>query len=112
MRSSWSLKKVLTRFRTRKLVAVACYLGIVSLLMMAWSVLFKAALPIVVGMGFGQVVGVIAFLLYALAVLGDIYRGDVDEVIPPSHAGRATFVDGGSDAGEPTDSPASSDARR
>ena len=40
MRSSWSLKRVLTRLRTRKLVAVACYLGIVSLLMMAWSAAF------------------------------------------------------------------------
>lgn len=84
MKIAFEPKKVLTRFRTRKLIAVACYLGILSLLMMAWSVLFKAALPIVIGMGFGQALGVVAFLLYALAVLGDIYRGDVDEVIPPS----------------------------
>lgn len=84
MKSQFELKKVLTKFRTRKLVAVACYLGIISLVMMAWSVMYKAALPIVVGMGFGQAIGVLAFLLYALAVLGDIYRGDVDEVIPPS----------------------------
>lgn len=113
MRPAFEPRKILTRFRTRKLVTVACCLGIVSLLMMAWSVLFKAALPIVVGMGFGQVLGVIAFLLYALAVFGDIYRGDVDEVIPPSHErSRVTVVDGGSDAAEPTDSPASSDAAR
>jgi len=81
-------KTWLTKFRTRKLVAVACYLGILSLVMMAWSALYTAALPVVIGMGFGQVIGVIAFLLYALAVFGDIYRGDVDEVIPPSRESR------------------------
>lgn len=81
MTSRFHPKRLLTRFRTRKLVAIACSLGIVSLVMMAWSVLYKAALPIVIGMGFGQVLGVLAFLLYGLAVVGDIYRGDVDEVV-------------------------------
>lgn len=78
------LEKVLTHFRTRLLIRIACYLGLLALLMMSWSVLDPSALPVVVGMGFGQVVGVLAFGLYAIAVLGDIYRGDVDEVIPPS----------------------------
>ena len=65
------MKNIIGRIPVEKLIRVACYLAIVSLLVMIWSVLDAAALPVVLGMSVGQGLGVIAFLCFLLAVLGD-----------------------------------------
>ncbi|MCA9623911.1 MAG: hypothetical protein KC731_33040 [Myxococcales bacterium] len=83
----------LTRYRTRWLVRAACYIGIVSLLLMCWSAISPQALPVVVGMSLGQGLGVVAFLLYATAVFGDIYRGDVADTIPPSSRSQSGITE-------------------
>jgi hypothetical protein len=83
------VKKLIARISglsADRLVRIACYIGIVSLLLMSWSALVPAALPIVVGMSLGQTLGVVAFLFYVLAILYEMRRkappephADVDE---------------------------------
>lgn len=66
------MKKVVVRIArlpSERLVRIACYVGIVALLLMSWSALVPAALPIVIGMSLGQALGVVAFLFYVLAIL-------------------------------------------
>jgi hypothetical protein len=60
--------------KQRLLVRGACWLASVALLLMAWSVIHSAALPVVLGMSVGQGLGVLAFACYALAVLIDLRR--------------------------------------
>jgi MFS family permease len=62
------------RWHVRALVRIACAIGIVALLLMAWSAIEPAALPIVVGMSVGQGLGVLAFGCYLLAILTDMAR--------------------------------------
>jgi hypothetical protein len=62
------------RWHVYGLIRVACYLGVVSMGLMCWSVLRPAALPVVIGMSVGQGLGVLAFLCYLLAVINDISR--------------------------------------
>ncbi len=69
------------RLGVRRLVALACYLGIGALLMMAWSVIDPRALPVVLGMSVGQGLGVMAFACFALAVVLDARRAS--EALPP-----------------------------
>ncbi len=78
------IRKLLKRFTIGSLVRVACYLAIVSLLLMMWSVLHAAALPVVLGMSVGQGIGVIAFLCFAGAVLADARRASAVEPAPDS----------------------------
>ncbi len=62
------------RWHVRALVRLACAIGIVALLLMVWSALEPAALPIVVGMSVGQGLGILAFGFYLLAILTDMAR--------------------------------------
>lgn len=68
------MKKIIGRVPIQTLIRVACYLAIVSLSLMVWSVLDSAALPVVLGMSVGQGLGVLAFFCFLLAVLGDAQR--------------------------------------
>jgi hypothetical protein len=70
------IRRLLSRSSSTRLVRLGCYFGIVGMLLMSWSVLYKAALPVVIGMSFGQIFGGVAMVLYGLAVLGEIYRDD------------------------------------
>ena len=79
--------RVIGRFRVHFLVRVACWLAVVSLALMVWSVLRPAALPIVIGMSVGQALGVLAFLCYLLAVITDIRRAPPASEAPPSSVG-------------------------
>ena len=75
------------RWHVHGLIRVACYLGVVSLGLMCWSVLRPAALPVVIGMSVGQGLGVIAFLCYLLAVVNDVSRAPPASEAPPSSTG-------------------------
>lgn len=68
------IKKIIGRFPVAALIRVACYLGIVALGLMVWSVVMPTALPVVIGMSVGQGIGILAFLCFLLAVLGDTQR--------------------------------------
>jgi hypothetical protein len=58
----------------RWLIRAACWLATGALLLMAWSVIEPAALPVVLGMSVGQGLGVLAFGCFALAVLLDVRK--------------------------------------
>jgi hypothetical protein len=75
------------RVRVHGLIRVACYLAIAALALMVWSVLRPAALPVVIGMSVGQVLGVLAFLCYILAVLTDVRRAPPASIAPSSSFG-------------------------
>jgi hypothetical protein len=50
---------------------VACVLCLISLALMAWSILDPAPVPVVVAMSVGQVFGTLGLLLYGVVVLRD-----------------------------------------
>lgn len=64
----------ITRFDPARTVHLACVIGLVALLLMAWSVLAPSPLAVVVGMSLGHGLGVLAALLFGLAVFFDFRR--------------------------------------
>lgn len=68
------IKKIIGRFPVQTLIRVACYLAIVALGLMVWSVVVPTALPVVIGMSVGQGIGILGFLCFLLAILGDTQR--------------------------------------
>ena len=79
--------RVIGRFGVHFLIRIACWLAVVSLALMVWSVLRPAALPIVIGMSVGQGLGVLAFLCYLLAVVTDVRRAPPASEGPPPSTG-------------------------
>lgn len=59
------------RTRPEQVVRVACVLCLISLGLMAWSILDPAPIPVVVAMSVGQVFGTLGLLLYGVVVLRD-----------------------------------------
>jgi hypothetical protein len=55
-----------------KLVRVACWLGLVALALMVWSVLDPTVWPVLVALSLGQVLGTLSLLLYVIAVAKDL----------------------------------------
>ena len=68
------MMKLAPRWHVRTLIRVACYLALMALVLMIWSVLTPRALPVVIGMSVGQGVGVLALLCYLLAIFTDVSR--------------------------------------
>jgi hypothetical protein len=64
--------------RQRSVVTVAraaCWVALVGLAVMAASIIYPMPLLIIFATSVGQVIGVIAFLLYLLSILMDVIRG-------------------------------------
>ena len=57
------------------LVRVACWIALVGLAVLCASIVYPAPLLIIFAMSGGQVIGILAFLCYLLAVLMDVVRG-------------------------------------
>jgi hypothetical protein len=73
------LQSLSERWPPRTLVRAACFLSLASLAILALSILVPRALPVVFGMTLGQVLAVLAFGSYLLAVIGDAARTDEPE---------------------------------
>jgi hypothetical protein len=54
---------------------LACWIALVGLAVMAFSILDPAPLPVIFAMSIGQVIGILAFLCYLLSILLDVVRG-------------------------------------
>jgi hypothetical protein len=54
------------------LVRIACWLGLVALALMVWSVLDPTVWPVLVALSLGQVLGTVSLLLYVIAVAKDL----------------------------------------
>jgi hypothetical protein len=61
----------------RRLLVVACALGLVALGLMVWSVLSPTPLAVMVAMSIGQVIGTASLAMYVVAVLLDLRRARV-----------------------------------
>lgn len=63
-----------TRLDPARVVRFTCFVGLVALALMAWSVLSPSPLAVVVGMSLGHVLGVGAAALFGLAIYFDFRR--------------------------------------
>ena len=55
-----------------KLVRIACWLGLIALALMVWSVLDPTVWPVLVALSLGQVLGTLSLSLYVIAVARDL----------------------------------------
>ncbi len=65
----------MTRLRlpaSEKLVRAACWLALLALPMMVWSIFDPRVWPVLVALSIGQVVGTASFLLFLLVVARDL----------------------------------------
>ena len=57
---------------SEKLVRGACYLAIVALPLMVWSIFDKTVWPIMAALTIGQGIGTLSFLLFIIVVVRDL----------------------------------------
>jgi hypothetical protein len=55
-----------------KLVRIACFLGLVALALMAWSVVQPTVWPVLIALSLGQVLGTLSLGLYVIAIIRDL----------------------------------------
>jgi hypothetical protein len=72
-----------------RILRMACFLALVGIALMVWSLLDPTPMPVLVAMSVGQVFGTISFLAFLGVVVADLRR---------AHLGRAPV---------PTDPPGS-----
>jgi hypothetical protein len=66
------------RLRQRSIVftaRAACWVALVGLAVMCASIIYPMPLLIIFAMSVGQVIGMVAVLLYLVSILGDVIRG-------------------------------------
>jgi hypothetical protein len=63
---------------------VACVIALVALGLVVWSLLDERALPVVVAMSVGQVLGTLSLLIYLAVVLADLRRVRITDAPTPS----------------------------
>ena len=54
---------------------VACWLALVALVLIVWSLVHPAPLPVVFAMSVGQVIGTASFAFFLFAIIADIGPG-------------------------------------
>jgi hypothetical protein len=82
------------------MVRVACWIALVGLAVLCASIVYPAPLLIIFAMSGGQVIGIVAFLCYLLAVLMDVGRGAdrASDAPGPAHNFRVAKADDHGDA--------------
>jgi hypothetical protein len=53
---------------------IACVLTLVGLALMTWSMLQPTWMPVMLAMTLGQLVGTVAFAMFAFRIVGDLRR--------------------------------------
>lgn len=56
-------------------VRAACWVALAGLLVMCASIVYPMPLLVIFAMSVGQVIGIVAFLLYVLSIVMDVVRG-------------------------------------
>ncbi len=56
-----------------RLMRAACYLALLGLTLMIWSVFDPTVWPIMIAISLGQVIGTLSFLLFLLVVARDLH---------------------------------------
>lgn len=62
------------RIRMTTLLRISAVLTIIGLAMMVWSLLVPTPMPVMLAMSAGQAFGMLAFLLYIIAIVIDLRR--------------------------------------
>jgi hypothetical protein len=62
------------RVQMATLLRISAVLTIVGLAMMVWSLLVPTPMPVMLAMSAGQAIGILAFLLYIIAIVIDLRR--------------------------------------
>lgn len=62
----------LTLPANERLVRIACYLGLVALPMMVWSLFDPRVWPVMLALSVGQVIGTLSFALFLFVVARDL----------------------------------------
>lgn len=87
------------------LVRLACAFALVGLATFALSVFYPRPLVVIFSMSVGHVIGVVALLLYVLAVVLDIVRTTPPAELSVPPARTSEQEDGGDDESAPSDRP-------
>jgi len=93
------------RLRQRSIVftaRAACWVALVGLAVMCASIVYPMPLLIIFAMSVGQVIGMVAVLLYLVSILGDVIRGSDH---PPDEPGPARKFRASDAANAPTSAP-------
>ena len=67
-----------------RLTRAACWLALVGLAVISYSIISPRPLPVILAMSVGQAIGIMAFLCYLLAVVVDVGRHPARASRPPA----------------------------
>lgn len=76
------LIKFLNNASRRRLLVVACVLGLVGVTLMSWSLFDQGWIPVMMAMSIGQLIGTLSFALFLLVVVVDLRRATFRSSIP------------------------------
>jgi hypothetical protein len=90
------VKRSLRNVTATVLIRVACMVGLVALLIMAWPLFVPRTIPVLTSMSVGQGLGVVAFCCYVGAVLLEVRRHEQVEkvLVEEGKAGTDPPTDG------------------
>jgi len=63
---------LLAKWPTERALRIACWIGLLALVIMIWGVLAGTPLPVVASMSVAQGLGVLACLIYGLSIAADV----------------------------------------
>ncbi|HEX7841141.1 MAG TPA: hypothetical protein VF469_26870 [Kofleriaceae bacterium] len=71
------------------LLKISSVLTLIGLALMVWSLAQPTPMPVILAMSLGQVLGILAFLLFGTAILIDQFRKQREQVAHEVHAEAA-----------------------
>ena len=84
-----SLRDKITHFLDNgsrsKLMVWACWLGLVGLALMSWSLFDQGWIPVMMAMSVGQGIGTLSFALFLVIVIIDLRHAEFRPSVPPKH---------------------------
>ena len=66
-----------------KLMVWACWLGLVGLALMSWSLFDQGWIPVMMAMSLGQGIGTLSFALFLVILIIDLRKAEFRPSLPP-----------------------------
>lgn len=76
------LEKVVETGSRSRLLAAACALGLIGLVLMSWSLFDQGWIPVMMAMSVGQVIGTLSLALFLLVVVIDLRKATFRPSVP------------------------------
>lgn len=73
---------------SRRILSVSCWLTLIALALMVWSVLDPRPTPVMLAMSVAQGIGTLAFALFAVVVISDLRKAGLIRVWLPKRWSR------------------------